>query len=312
MGEAKMKKGILISCAAALVLSVGCGNDDDGDDPGQTPQPVDCSSLSDPLSQQACNDYPRVLDMHVGLMMAVCSPNPNVCHQTNNYPDMHSVANLLSVVGEPCNVELPDPTQGWDSCELLPDRIQSLSHSTDLAWIDQLGAGYWGVGLRDPAPSTTTVLFQVYDNQGGIVLQSPQEWLVEIAFVAGTSQAEITIGIQDGFVIDYVDAILATLAPGDSNRNGTWGGTEASIEPGALIWAGDLDKSYLWGRITGKVPGTRMPLANGPVTNPQYIALACWIEGLDPDISQNLALDAIRYDQCQFAQAPEDLEISDF
>ena len=63
-----------------------------------------------------------------------------------------------------------------------------------------------------------------------------------------------------------------------------------------------------WGRITGTVPGSRMPLANGPITNPQYIALACWIEGL-ADQSDPQATDAIEYTSCDFAANPVDYEI---
>ena len=80
---------------------------------------------------------------------------------------------------------------------------------------------------------------------------------------------------------------------------------------GAIVFPGSLDRSYLWGKITGTVPGSRMPLANGPVTNHQYIALACWIEGLSTT-EENRATDFINYSECSFAEDPEDLEISDF
>lgn len=305
-----MKKLMTIAISTVLLAALGCGPDSKKGGGGD--QPADCSKLSDTGAQAACRDYPSMLDMHVGLMQAVCSPNPNVCHQTNSYPDMHTAGNLLSLVGEPCNVELPDPTQGWDSCELPADKISSGVIQSDIAWIEKDSPGNWRVGLRTAAPGSGGVQFQILDAAGGIVLQSPAEFQVILGLTAGSTEAVIQIGSADTFVIDFVDSVLATVVGGDANRNGIWGGSDPNVQPGALVWAGDPSRSYLWGRVTGKVPGTRMPLANGPVTNPQYIALACWIEGLSDDPTVNAATDYIDYESCSFAQNPEDLEITDY
>jgi hypothetical protein len=53
----------------------------------------------------------------------------------------------------------------------------------------------------------------------------------------------------------------------------------------------------------GDVPGDPMPIANGPVTNPQMLALGCWIEGLPEDgpIDPHGAID---YQGCSFAEDP--------
>lgn len=48
-----------------------------------------------------------------------------------------------------------------------------------------------------------------------------------------------------------------------------------------------------------------MPLANRPLSNAAYAALACWIEGLDPAASADPER-AIDYDNCQYAKAPSD------
>ena len=65
---------------------------------------VACSA-EDPATQgivdQAATEYPTVLDMHTGLFAATCSPNPGVCHNTNNYPDLHTVGNLLAMIEAP-------------------------------------------------------------------------------------------------------------------------------------------------------------------------------------------------------------------
>ena len=301
----------------AMALAVtfawaGCGPDNSG--PGVTPTPdLLCNELADTDAQTACNNYPRSLELQTGLMANTCSPNPGVCHQTNNYPDMHTPGNLISVVMAPCNVELPDPTQGWDNCELPADVMTTLSgYSSDVAFIENLGTASWRVGLRIAPTVTVTENLNVYDSTGGVVLQAPVEWGVTLELIAGVNEAIIAIALQDTFVVDYVDSILATVVGGDNNRNGTYGADVDSIAAGAVVFPGDLDRSYLWGRITGTVPGTRMPLANGPVTQDQYIALACWIEGLSTDPTQNLATDYIDYAGCAFAANPIEYEISDF
>jgi hypothetical protein len=104
-----------------------------------------------------------------------------------------------------------------------------------------------------------------------------------------------------------VAAVLATLVGGDPNADGVWGADELTPgERGALVVPGALDRSYLWGRITGTVPGFRMPLANTPITNPGYVAIACWIEGLSASSAERDPEDLIDYDSCQYANAPVD------
>lgn len=300
-----------LALGASLMLAA-CGPKNDGGEPTPTPVDLNCDELSDPLSQQACNDYPRVIDLQQGLMTETCSPNPGVCHQTNNYPDMHSAGNFLSVVDAPCNVEIPDPTQGWDNCELPADVMQTSSGFTsDVAWIENVGTGTYDVSFAvAPTVTQTEDISMITDATGQTVLLGIPEFMLTVDLVAGVNEATIHIGAQD-FFFDYVDSILATVIGGDSNRNGTYG-ADAGLDYAALVVPGDLDNSYLWGRITGTVPGSRMPLANGPVTNPQYIALACWIEGLTSVSEAPQPTDYIDYQACNFAADPIDYEIEDF
>ena len=123
----------------------------------------------------------------------------------------------------------------------------------------------------------------------------------------GSTQATLDVLAPEG--IGIVQPVIDTIVGGDANQNGVYGADDPSVIAGALVVPGDLEASYLWGRITGTVPGTRMPLANGPVTNPQYVALACWIEGLTAGAT---ATDEIDYDACGFAADPVDYEITSF
>ena len=313
MSVSKQTLRLLSLVAGASLVLAACGpKNEDNNNPNPTPVDLHCDELADPLSQQACNEYPRVIDLQTGLMTETCSPNPGVCHQTNNYPDMHSAGNFLSVVDAPCNVELPDPTQGWDNCELPADVITTTGgFSSDIAWIEWGGTGIYTVSFA-VAPQTTGVqdIQLITDATGETVLLAIPEFGLTLDTTAGVNEATITIGATD-FFFDYVDSILATTVGGDANRNGTYG-ADAGLPYAALVVPGDLDNSYLWGRITGTVPGSRMPLANGPVLNPQYIALACWIEGLVGLEETPQPTDYIDYQACNFAAAPIDYEIDDF
>src|SRR5262249_36777370 len=116
---------------------------------------------------------------------------------------------------------------------------------------------------------------------------------------------DLAVGLSDPFVVGFSDSVLLRVVGGDPNRNGVWGADDPSVLRGGLIQPRDLATSYLWGRITGTVPGTRMRLVNQPLSSSEYVAIACWIEGLDPANSPNPE-DAIAYDTCSFAKNPID------
>jgi hypothetical protein len=298
-----MTRASLVIATCLLTLAAGCG----GDKKGKSTPPKELH----PWGEEARTLFPRVIDLQKSFFSGTCSPNPNVCHQTNSYPDLHTVGNVLATVDAPCNVELPDPEQGWDSCELPADRLRAGLYTTDIAWITQTGSGRWQVGLRVPPDVTQELPAQIVSQTGDPVIQAPQDWEFVAVLVDGQDYADLEVRTPDEFVVNFVDSILATVVAGDPNHNGTWGGTDSGTSYGALVVPGNLEESYLWGRTTGTVPGTRMPLANGPVSNPEYVALACWILGLSPDEPAH-ATDPIDYDNCDFAVNPVDYEIQDY
>jgi len=61
--------------------------------------------------------YPDLFSLQTGHIEKTCSPNPGVCHNSNNYPEFRTVGNLIAAISAPCNIEMPDVTQGWDACE---------------------------------------------------------------------------------------------------------------------------------------------------------------------------------------------------
>lgn len=289
-----MKRIALLT--VSLVWLAGCGRGD-----------VNVQTEEDYVTQ-ARQDYPRFIDLQVDLFQNTCSPNPGVCHQTNNYPDLQTSGSLLSLVNAPCNVEIPDATQGWDGCELPADTLSVGGLTTRVSWIEPVGMFGWLLELEDAAPTSNVYsTFTVTDAAGALVFQPPSGFPLILTTTQGSNQVTLDVLAAEG--IGIVQPVIDTIVGGDANKNGIYGADDPSVVAGALLVPGDLEASYLWGRITGTVPGTRMPLANGPVVNPQYVALACWIEGLTPGATAN---DAIDYDACAFAAHPEDLEITSF
>jgi hypothetical protein len=128
---------------------------------------------------------------------------------------------------------------------------------------------------------------EIYDRNGNIVPGF---------LVAQQGQREVMI--TDLYYLEYRSYLdLQTTRGGDPNGNGRFG----SAEPWVLIAPGHPLQSYLVGRITGTVPGTRMPLANERLTDAEYVAIFCWIETLDDSPQPT---DPIDYENCQFAHDP--------
>ncbi len=251
--------------------------------------------------------YPKLLDLHAGPIQKSCSPNPGVCHNSNNFPDLQTPGTLLALINERCNLDLPDPSQGWDACERAPDFIRAGAFESDIAFVESIGPGRWRMHFRQAPLLSGRVGFSIWSADNDLIMQPIAEWLVSVDLRQGETSAETDIGIADTqpFVVTLVDEVFAALVGGDPNRNGVFGADDQDNFFGAEIVPGSLEQSYLWGRLTGTVPGTRMPLANAPLTNAEYAALACWIEGLatvdTPAVDQE-----IDYDNCAYAQAPLD------
>jgi hypothetical protein len=295
--------GAIVALSLVAVIT-GCGGGKGGAAvPTVTPTP-------DPNEPQATKDarvkYPRFLDLQVNLLSTTCSPNPGVCHNSGNYPNFQTAGNTIAFINAPCNVEIPDPLQGWDNCERKADHITLGSEVTKIAFTQRIGPGTWHLGFKDASGVSQSIRPTIRSEAGDVILDPPVEWGVMVTTTAGSAEANLSVG-GDDFIHDFVDSVLKTIVSGDPNRNGIWGADDPvlSLAAGKIFAPGSPDRSYMFGRITATVPGTRMPLANTPITEPGYIAIACWIEGLKTDGS-NAAEDAIDYSHCQFAKNPVD------
>jgi len=288
---------------SSLLVIVACDNSD-----ATLPmeQAVPMPEAKEPESIiEAKERYPSLFALQTDHIAKTCSPNPGVCHNSNNYPEFRTVGNLIAAISAPCNVEMPDLTQGWDSCEQPGDVLLVDGEKLTIGWTEKLQRGRWELHLRQAPITTQTIDVRIESADRMAILMSPSDWNVTANLVAGELVAEITADPENTFLLDYVDDTLATVLGGDINQNGKAGAEDPSVEPGAMIWPGDPTRSYLWRRLLGDVPGSQMPLANMPLGNAEYAAIACWIESLEPDVMPSPTA-PIDYDNCLYAKNPLD------
>jgi hypothetical protein len=256
--------------------------------------------------------FPHMIDMHQKIVSRTCAPNAGVCHNTAEYPDLTTPGSMLQAVGAWCNLDMPDPTQGDDACErkgvdiVVPNALE-----TELGWLDRDSVDHWTIGLRDPAPADVAaadVYFYDHVPDQPAFLPS-QDWQVVLTVTKGETTAKLDVnGVADNpFIEQYIDEVLGSLIGGDPNKNGVYGAdTHDDSDDDRVIAKGSLQRSYLWGRITGTVPGSRMPLANQPLADDEYVAVACFIETLDEKSTPDSPID---YDHCDFAKHPQSLAV---
>ncbi len=283
------------AASAVVVVFVGGGCVDEGAD-------ADAALVAEAAAQ-----YPTALDIHK-LMSRSCAPNAGVCHNTSNYPDLSTPASVTSTLNAWCNLAIPEPTQGFDHCERRGDVLVSGTFRSEVAYVEQRDEDHYAVGLRTPAPRSANVAVVRFESADGALVFDPfSTWGVTVALVEGARELIISVGVDEpAFTEPFIRASLLGLVQGDANRNDVFGAdvTGGDDDAARVIAPGSLERSYLWGRVTGTVPGSRMPLANAPLTEPEYVALACFIEGL-PDDGVVGTDDPIDYAGCAYAKAPE-------
>lgn len=284
---------------AAPLLSLAC----------PAPAVVEDVDEAAALTAKAKAGFPRVIDLHQKIVARSCAPNTGVCHNTNNYPELASPSSFIQSINAWCNLASPDPTQGFDLCERPGDVLISGSFRSEVAHSERQPDGSWLITLRDGAPRTDDVApVRFADDNGDLVFEPFPDWGVSVSMIEGDPTLTLNVTIDEPFFTEpFIDEAIAGLVQGDANANGTFGAEtiENSGDATATVIApGSLTRSYLWGRVTGTVPGSRMPLANQNLSDDEYVALACFIEGLPADGTMPEVDDAIDYDGCDFAKKP--------
>lgn len=289
----------------------------------------------DPIVREAQARFPTGLDLHVKVIMRTCSPTEGVCHNTKEYPDLHTAANFLAAIDAPCNVQSGTREGIFDRCERPGDRFELPSDGVSSGPIE-IGVLEYVPGERPdftennpPKPTSPGLHIRLADP---IATDRRELWtdgrfirtfvdaaglVQDIAYFSFGTHWWILEGGTEivGEVNDYqTDAVTSLLdvgvVEGDANGNGIYGAR--ADDPIAMIVPGDPETSYLIARVRGimegsDVPGTRMPLANQPLSTAEMLALFCFVEGLPGGAPSRLD-GAIDYRGCSYSADPSLLE----
>lgn len=334
---------------ALLTLTAGCGSEQDVQRPTGTltyePErpalkeggSVPAYSGTNAYVLQAQADHRSGLELHRNVVIRTCGPTGGVCHNKKEYPALHTPANFLDAIGSPCNVQSGDYEGVFDGCEQPGDRLRirdaaevEIGHLEYIPGDEQMDYG------QDFMPTAETPGLHIYlhdamdgggdrmrqwgpghfirsfVNEGNIENVAYETFETEWFFLDGGKHL---FGAVRNYQIDRITRLLDVgVEQGDMNRNGVFGARDQT--PLRMIEPGNPEASYLVGRLRGelggaKIPGTRMPLANDPLTIPDMLALYCFIEGL-PKGQTSGVLDLetpIDYENCRWSKDPEGLDL---
>jgi len=342
-----MMRSTLGSVLVAAVLS-GCGYSKDYEGPvgeipfePQRPNPGDPRVVTpytgaDPLVMDAQTRLPTGIDLQRKVILRTCGPTNGVCHNQKEYPDLHTAGTFTDSINAPCNLQPGTYESVYDRCERLGDRFTLAEHKfkeIELGWFEVVVGAYVeykdtdvppvdaaGVHLhlREPVPlekgrahwGTGTFLRNFVNAQGNVETLSffsyNTRWWV-------LGDGKHLFGEVRDYQRDSVESLQTSgITQGDQNRNGVFGARQGISTP--LINPGKPEESYLVARLRGhmqgeRVPGSRMPLANVPLSVPDMLALMCWIEGLDASAKEWNLSSAINYSSCSYIANPQALNL---
>ncbi len=344
-----MLKSQFLLVGTTIVALAACGSEDEFHRPTGTlsyeperPQvmnaePVPAYSGDNDYVLQAQSLHRTGLELHRNVVIRTCGPTGGVCHNRKEYPDLHTPANFLNAVGAPCNVQSGDVEGVYDGCEEPGDRFRLADQSeVEIGYIEYIPGDELEYG-DNFVPTAETPGLHIYlakPMSGGE--ERRRRWgsgRFIRSFVTDEGKVENVayetfdtewFYLDDGkhmfgnvrnYQIDRVQRLIDVgVKQGDMNRNGVFGAAENG--PLDLIAPGAPEASYLIGRLRGelgdqKIPGTRMPLANDPLTIPDMLALYCFIEGLPKDTGTDVIdLETpINYEDCRWSADPEGLNL---
>jgi hypothetical protein len=275
------------------------------------------------------------LDLHRNVIVRTCGPTQGVCHNQKEYPDLHTPAHLLEAVNAPCNVQPGDPKNVFDGCEQPGDRLAIAgSHEVEIGYVSYITGDIDYGDNKMPSVDSPGLHIQLHDpiNMGDGQNRTWDDARFIRGFVENNQLSDVTferfqtawyliengthlVGEVNEYQVDRVTELLAKgITQGDINQNGTYGARDATTY--SLLRAGAPEQSYLIGRLRGdlkgvKIPGTRMPLANQPLSIADMLGLYCFVQGLPTQSGAVYDLDStIDYKNCPWAMNdPESLNL---
>lgn len=330
-----------------LLLSAACSSSPEIQRPGGTldldterPELMTAPEVppytgTDPVVLEAASRHGSGLELHKNVIVRTCGPTAGVCHNQKEYPDLHTASNLLDAIGAPCNVQPGDWSAVFDGCEQTGDgfTLGDSGKRREIAYVD-LRPGDADYGDGKP-PSAESAGLHVYLAEALDLGDRTRIWgnaTFSRKFISDDNKVKETVyaGYQTewwlldggrhlvGKVSEWqtarVESLLAQgIVQGDMNRNGVFGAKDSP--PLHLLEAGNPERSYLVGRLRGKlgedtIPGTRMPLANEPLSLADMLGLYCFIEGLPAQLTGEWdLLSPINYEDCTWADNPQELNL---
>lgn len=349
MGHSNTLNQLFVAWLPAVALAAGCGADSEIQRPTGTltytperPQlmlgnAAPSYSGADAYVLEAQTLHRTGIELHRNVIIRTCGPTGGVCHNQKEYPDLHTPANFLRAIDAPCNVQSGDFTGVFDGCEQPGDRLRIRDEAeVEIGYVEYVpgdGDDYGDKSKPTAESPGLHVYLQAPMGGGG---DQGRTWgsghfirsfvnekgdIENVAYETYDTQwwyldgGKHLFGQVREYQVDRVTKLLDVgIEQGDMNRNGVFGARESS--PLKLLEAGNPENSYLVGRLRGelggeKIPGTRMPLANDPLTIPDMLALYCFIESLPLDngsdvIDLELPID---YESCSFSKDPEGLNL---
>jgi hypothetical protein len=248
----------------------------------------DGNGSSGPPAESA---YPTALVLHEKAIAPTCAPNDGVCHNSKEYPDLHTLSNLVAILGAPCNAGAPSHGDVHDACEPTGDRlvVRSAAIDAEIARVELF-----------PADATTDDLTAVtvwLAGDGAVTIPAGASDVEvhrgELVFAVGAGGVSVT-GVEGR-------AVSLDLGPSDSarrffddrsypwdptivrvadvNANGVLGRTLGV----SLAAVGDPAASYLVLRLMDASYGDLMPRQCRTWNDQATRALGCWLAGLDVD-----------------------------
>jgi hypothetical protein len=266
---------------------------------------------TEPVSDEAAitPEYSDVVSLFDRAIAPTCSLNNGVCHNSNNYPDLHTPAAIIATLDGPCNVELEDPTQVHDVCEPAADHLVIASAGIDARIVrarlldSELAKDAKDLTqitlTLDPAPmGLTPGAIDTIVKRGELAF-SVGEYGAKVSFVQG---GDVTLDLTSSygewsakrfFDVRVYPPTPLTVHVGDPNGNGVQG---ALVMAMPLVAAGDPSRSFMLKRLIDPAFGELMPRQCRTWNDAANLALACWINGLAPDASN--AYEPIDYTAC--------------
>lgn len=340
------RKYLVCSAVAVLALVPGCrefvdynsGNIDFEPDRPEIDEAeeVDPYTGNNEFVIEAQDRFPTGLELHNKVIWRTCTPNGGVCHNAAEYPDLRTPATFVEAFSAPCNIQVGEYQSTFDGCEQPGDRLilnggpyndtplevgyleyipgelgEDESPTVDSPGLHIVLAEPVGYG-NDSGQGYATAEFVRTFVADGEVYDSEYASFQTNWWVLGDGTH--LYGRIRQYQVNGVNELLESgVVEGDGNRNGTFGakqdnGTVHLLEPGSP------ETSYLIARVRGEmydeqIPGSRMPLANAPLTIPEMLSLFCMVEAFPEGGDLADFSGPIDYNNCSYAEDPESLNL---